>query len=251
MKFSVCIDAVYSGKDFVNSMREVKSLGYDAIEFWEWWSKDIDKIDAARKELSLEVAALCTKFVSLTDPSKRSEYLAGLKETISVAKKLGCKTIISQVGDELKGASREEQHNSLVDGLKNAATLLEGEDLTLVIEPLNLTVDHAGYYLWESDEAGEIIAKVGSPYILMLFDIYHQQIMEGDVTRRSIKHLKAIGHMHAAGTPGRHELDIGELNYHYIFSALKEAGYKGYVGFEYFPKREAKDGLYILNKLER
>jgi len=245
MKYSICIDAIYSGKDFIESMKEVKSLGYDAIEFWEWWSKDIDKIDLARKELGLHVAALCTKFVSLVDPSKRDEYIAGLKETLPVAKKLGCKTIISQVGDEVQGLSREEQHQSLVDGLKVAAPLLESEDLTLVIEPLNLTVDHAGYYLWQSDEAGDIIAKVGSPNVLMLFDIYHQQIMEGDVTNRSIKHLKAIGHMHAAGTPGRHELDIGELNYNYIFNAINEAGYTGYIGFEYFPKREAKDGLSV------
>ena len=245
IKLSVCIDAVYSGKNFIESMREVKALGYDAFEFWEWWNKDIEQIDAARKELNMQVAALCTKFISLVDPSVRDKYMEGLKETIPIAKKLGCKTIISQVGDELIGVSREKQHESLVCGLKEAAPLLEAEGLTLVIEPLNLTVDHAGYYLWESDEAGDIIAKVSSPNVLMLFDIYHQQIMEGDVVRRSIKHMKSIGHMHAAGTPGRHELDDGELNYTYIFKALKEAGYKGYVGLEYFPTREEKDGLTI------
>jgi hydroxypyruvate isomerase len=243
MKISVCVEAVYNKKDFIASMREVKSLGIDAVEFWSWWDKDIDKINAARKELDLNIAAFCTKMVSLVDPSQRKTYISGLEETVPVAKKLGCKTIISQVGNELPSLSREAQHKSLVKGLKKCSHFLEAEGLTLVIEPLNIRVDHKGYYLWESDEAADIVSEVGSPNVLMLFDIYHQQIMEGDVIRRSIRHLNAIGHMHAAGNPGRNELDSGELNYMAIFDALQSSGYTGYVGLEYFPVREAKEGL--------
>ena len=243
MKLSVCVEALYNGKDFANSMSEIKSLGIDAVEFWSWWDKDIDKMNRARKELDMHISTFCTKMISLVDPSVRPEYISGLKESIAVAKTLGCKCLISQVGNEREGVSREDQHKSLVARLKECAPILENEDITLVIEPLNTTVDHAGYYLWESDEGAEVVHEVNSPKVRMLFDIYHQQIMEGDVIRRSTKHIDSIGHIHAAGNPGRHELDIGELNYRAIFAALDEAGYKGYIGLEYFPLQEAKIGL--------
>ncbi|MCL2462934.1 MAG: TIM barrel protein [Defluviitaleaceae bacterium] len=243
MKFSVCVEAVYNGRDFVSSMREIKSLGYDAFEFWGWWDKDIDRINAARQELDMRAAAFCTRFISLTEPSARQAYIEGLKESVQAAKKLGCDTLISQVGADLPGVPRHEQHKSVVDGLKACAPLLEAEGVTLVIEPLNLSVDHAGYYLWQSDEAAEIVGETASPRVKMLFDIYHQQISEGDVTRRIRKNLDLIGHMHAANTPGRHELDAGELNYRYIFEEIDAAGYDGYMGLEYFPVREPKNGL--------
>jgi len=244
MRYSICLDALYSGKDFIESMREIKSLGFNAFEFWAWWEeKDIDKINTARLELGLEVAAFCTKFVSLVDKTKRDVYIKGLKETIPVAKKLDCKVIISQVGDELKDITRAAQQLSMIDGLKEAASLLEGGDIILAIEPLNTRVDHEGYFMWQSDEAVDILDRVGSPNVKMLFDIYHQQIMEGDIIRRCLKNLDKIVHFHVAGNPGRHELDDGEINYPGIFKALDEAGYSGYIGVEYNPKRDVKEGL--------
>ena len=243
MKLSVCIDAVYNGWDPAEVMRELKTLGVGAVEFWSWWDKDVERIDILRREFDIKICAFCTKMVSLTDSSQRAVYLAGLKETILVAKKLGCGLVISQVGNEITDVPRETQHMSIVDGLKMCAPMLEGEGITLVFEPLNILVDHAGYYLWQSDEAAEIVSEVGSPNVRMLFDIYHQQVMEGDVIRRSIKLLGAIGHMHAAGNPGRRELDIGEINYSNVFTALETAGYAGYVGLEYFPERDPNNGL--------
>ena len=113
----------------------------------------------------------------------------------------------------------------------------------LVIEPLNTYVDHAGYYLWSSDEAFQIVGEVNSPNIKVLFDIYHQQIMEGNIIPRIRKNINSIGHFHAAGSPGRHELDSGEINYPNIFEAIGEAGYTGYIGLEYFPLKDAVEGL--------
>ena len=94
-----------------------------------------------------------------------------------------------------------------------------------------------------SAEAFEIIEEVGSDRVKVLFDIYHQQITEGDLIRNIRENISRIGHFHAAGCPGRHELDTGELNYPNIFHAIREAGYTGYVGLEYFPEKPVLEGL--------
>lgn len=235
MKFSVCIDALWSNVDTVQAMREAKACGVENIEFWCWWDKDIDAVDRARKELGLQIAAFCTRFISLVDRTQHGEYLRGLEETLAVAKKLDCTTVISQVGNELPSLSRAEQHRNLVDGLKACLPLLEEAGVTLVIEPLNTRHNHPGYYLASSDEASEIIDEVASPYVKLLFDLYHQQITEGDIIKRSTAMISKIGHMHCAGNPGRHELSIGEINYSAVFEALNQAGYDKYMGFELFP----------------
>lgn len=242
MKLSVCVDAVYAGKDFLNAVGKVKEAGLDTIEFWSLEGKDIDGLNAYRKKEGINIAAFCTGFISLVDASKRQAYIESLKETIETAKKLGCKKIISQTGADT-GESRQKQHNNLVEGLKACVPLLEESKITLVVEPLNIRVDHKGYYLYSSDEAAEIMKEVGSGYVKMLFDIYHQQITEGDLIRRIREYMPYIGHFHAAGNPGRHELYRSEIDYKNVFSAIKEAGYDGYIGLEYFPEDNPVKGL--------
>lgn len=232
---SVCIDAVFEGKPFYEACKIVKQSGIPAIEFWGWWDKDLDALVKAQKENDLEISACCTKFVSLVDYKERSLYLEGLKASIVVAKKLNTRILISQVGDFLDGVSRENQYQSLVDGLKEAASLLEESGITLVIEPLNDLVDHKGYFLVKSEEAFNIIEAVNSPNVKVVFDIYHQQISEGQLIKNIVSNIDKIGHFHAAGNPGRNELQRGEINYPEVFKAIKETGFKGYVGLEYWP----------------
>lgn len=248
MRFSVCVDALY--QDIYQGMQEVKDCGLGNIEFWSWWDKDIDKLGTEKERLNLEIQALCTRFISLADPSQRRGYIAGLEETLVVAKRLGCKMIISQTGNDT-GMPRNEQHGSVVDGLKECAPMLEAAGITLVVEPLNLRVDHAGYYLSGADEAFEIIEAVKSPNVKVLFDIYHQQITEGDVTRRILKDIDKIGHFHAAGNPGRHELNYSELNYRYILEKIDSTAYPGMIGLEYFPLSDPRQELMRLAELER
>ncbi|EMI56170.1 Xylose isomerase-type TIM barrel domain protein [Rhodopirellula sallentina SM41] len=234
-QLSVCIDAVYEGVDEVEAISRVAQCGVGAFEFWCWWEKNLDRIVKARDDNGLTIASCCTKFVSLVDPTKRDEYLQGLNESIDAAQRIDCKTLISQVGDFRPGVPREEQHQSLVDGLRQAAPMLEQAGITLVIEPLNELVDHVGYYLVRSDEAFEIVGKVGSENVKVVFDIYHQQISEGHVIDRLTRNVNDIAHFHAAGNPGRNELTRGELNYHEIFAAIRKTNYRGYVGLEYWP----------------
>ncbi len=248
MKFSVCIDALFAGKDFAESMEAVKNAGMDTFEFWGWWDKDLKKIKKAKEELDMNIAAFCTKMISLVDASVRKQNLEGLKESIHAAREMGCKTLISQVGNELAGVSRQEQHKNLVEGLEACVPLLEEAGITLVFEPLNTLVDHKGYYLYSSEEAFQIVDEVNSKNVKVLYDIYHQQIMEGHLISRISGNIGRIGHFHAAGNPGRHELDTGEINYGNIFDVIRHSGYEGYVGLEYFPLKDAGEGLKNLLK---
>jgi len=243
LKPSVCIDAVLGQLPFEDALRIVAEAGIDAFEFWGWWDKDLERLLAARDAQKLTISACCTKFISLVDPATRADYLRGLEESIAAAKELDCRTLISQVGDFREGVPRSAQHDCLVEGLIEAAPMLEASGVTLVIEPLNELVDHAGYYLIHSDEAFQIIDKVGSPHVKVVFDIYHQQISEGHLIHNITSNIDKIGHFHAAGNPGRHELTRGEIHYPSVFEAIQQTNYAGYVGLEYWPVDDPAVGL--------
>ncbi len=242
MKFSICTDSVLRNMSTADAIGTAGALGYEAVEFWSWWDKDLASINRSRLENKVNIAAICTRFISLTDSSKRTEYRKGLKETIETAELLDCRCIISQVGGDT-GEAFEIQKRSIRDGLLECIPLLENRDITLVIEPLNTTIDHRGYFLWSSQVAADILDEVKSPRIKMLFDYYHQQIMEGDIIRRSTKLVDKIGHVHVAGNPGRHEPDNGEIAYPQVLKNLLAAGYQGYIGLEYYPSEDPIEGL--------
>ena len=240
---SVCIDAVLADLPINDALQIVADAQIDAFEFWCWWEKDLAQLQAARDKHQLKIAAFCTKFISLVDPATRADYLSGLRESIGAAKQLGCPTLISQVGDFRPGVPRAAQHASLVDGLKEAAPMLEQAGVTLVFEPLNELVDHAGYYLIRSEEAFQIVDEVNSPRVKVVFDIYHQQISEGHLIHNITTNIDKIAHFHAAGNPGRHELTNGEIHYPSVFEAIQATNYEAYVGLEYWPVRDLAAGL--------
>lgn len=248
MKISVCTDAVYMGKSLMEAVDEVKKAGIDAVEFWTWQDKDMDSLFLYKEKNGMQIAAFCTELVSLVDKTVRQEYIEGLKRSIGAAKKVGCKCIISQTGAALP-IDRREQYNSLVDGLKACVPYLEESGIVLAVEPLNTRVDHEGYYLSRSDEAFAIMKEVNNPYVKMLFDIYHQQITEGDLIRRIQEYIPYIGHFHAAGNPGRHELYYSEIDYGKVFEAIKATGYKGYIGLEYFPLDVQSKGMEFAKRI--
>ncbi|MCL7749762.1 hydroxypyruvate isomerase family protein [Halalkalibacter alkaliphilus] len=237
MKLSVCFDAVFFRGDPVESIKAVKEAGCNSVEFWHWRDKDIESIKKTVNELQMEIVAIMTDKVSLTDPKFRDEYVKKCSETIQVAKDLGSNLVITTVGDEILGVPRDIQHQSIVDGLKQCAPMFEEAGITLIIEPLNVKVDlyHKDYYLWSSEEAFQIIEEVGSPNVKVLYDVYHQQISEGNLINTITKNIDKIGHIHGAGHPGRNEITSGEINYKAVIDAIKGTSYQGYFGLEYTP----------------
>lgn len=244
MEYSVCASAVYGGLPLGQAIERISALGYLAYEFWGWWDQDLDLIADAQEKSNIKAVGMCTRMIALNDPKRRSDYIQGLEESIQMAKKLHCKMLISQVGQEMTGVARKVQHNAIVEGLQASAAVLEKAGVLLVVEPLNTRIDHKGYYLDRSEEGFEIIKEVGSPYVKLLFDVYHQQITEGNLIYNLTENIDFIGHIHIAGNPGRHEpLTNSEVHYPTIMRALKAAGYEGYIGLEYFPVMDPDRGL--------
>lgn len=248
MKYSVCIDALYSGEDITETLFSVKAAGFDTIEFWSWPGRDLEKLETGIRQLGMQVSCFCTDGWSLTDPKEWEPYLEGLKRSISVAKRLGCDKLITQAGPERQEISHQEVLSNIAEGLKRCVPILEKNQITLMLEPLNLQVDHPGYSLAHISEALEILEKVNSKQVKLLFDIYHQQITEGNLLSNIRRALPYIAHFHTAGVTRRGELDEGEINYPYLFAKIKEMGYLGYIGLEYTPHREDR-GFGVLPKL--
>ncbi len=244
IKLSVCIDMILIELPFLERMERVKRLGYPAFEFWEWKNKDIDAIIRKKGELGLEIATMMgTGWKQLNTEDARKTFVAEIQASIAAAKRLGSKTLIVTTGLEDKRISRAEQHANYVAALKAAAPFVEQAQLTLVLEPLNTRVDHPGYYLQTAKEGFEILDEVGSPSVKMLFDIYHHQIMEGNVIQDITKNISKIAHFHVADVPGRHEPGTGEINYANVFRAIAASGYQGFVGLEYKPSKSADETL--------
>lgn len=244
MQFSVCVSALFPALSVQQAIARVREAGYDRYEFWGWRGVDVPAVCRAQKAQGVLPAALCTSVFALNDPAMRDAYLRGLADTLAVAGRLGCRTVITQVGQTLARLSRREQAQSILDGLAACVPLLEDAGATLVFEPLNTRFDHPGYFLERSDEAFQIARAVGSPRVKVLFDVYHQQITEGNLIPTLTDNAAWIGHVHIAGHPGRHEpFGANEIHYPAVLAALEAAGYQGAVGLEYFPLLDAVESL--------
>lgn len=249
LNYSVCIDAVFreSKLSFVEAMSVIHRLGYKAYEFWSWKDKDIKRIKEVQKETGLKTAAFCTEFINPGDPEKQQEFLEGLKRSMETAHVLDCGRLIVQAGWEYetaaKGITRDQHRCTFIDTMQKAGDLAAEQKIELVIEPLNLLVDHPGYHLPTSREAFDILEKIDSDNVKILFDIYHQQITEGNLYSNIFDHLNQIGHFHAAAVPGRGPITGGEINYTYLLQELADNGYDGYVGLEYMTAFSAEESL--------
>jgi hydroxypyruvate isomerase len=235
-RLSVCIEALFTDVPFGERLAKVKGAGVDAFEFWGWRGRDLDRLGRIREELGLEVAGFaCDTGGPLVAPGSAERFIPALKESLAAAKMLGCREIVAAVGNELKDLPRARQHENCVEAFRAAAPLCEEAEVTLTIETLNVLVDHKGYYLATSEEGFRMVDEVESPRVRLLFDIYHQQITEGNLIANITGNIAKIGHFHVADVPGRHQPGTGEINYVSVFRAIAAQGYTGFLGLEMWP----------------
>jgi hydroxypyruvate isomerase len=250
MKASVCIEMVYTEYPFLDRIKIAAQQGFDAIEFWNWDNKDMQAILKTSQVENVEIATFqSNRGGTLINPAQRQNFISGIQESLKMAVEMNTKKMFiltDELGDDrsvkfqFPELSEEEKYASVFDGLSELAPLAEKANITLVLEPLNNLVDHAGYWLKNSDIGFDLVRKINSPNIKILFDVYHQQITEGNIIERLTSNLDAIGHVHVADVPGRHQPGTGELNYAIILEKLRESGYKGYVGLEFSPTVDSK-----------
>jgi hydroxypyruvate isomerase len=248
MRLCVAIPCFFKNISFSDAIREVAKLGYDAVETYDWRALDLDEVKSTLDECGVELLSICTTEFRLTNPDYRDAFVDGVRESCAAAKILGARKMITQVGQDT-GAPRADQHKSIVDGLRAAAPVLEENGITLMIEPLNTYVNHPGYYLWSAIEAFEIVKEVASPNVKVIFDIYHQQVMEGNIIPNVTGNLYLIAHLHGAGHPGRNEMQYGESDYKNIIAAIEKAGYTGALGLEYRPLLDPVESLKIAKEI--
>ena len=242
MRLCVPVPCFFGDMELSTAIQKVRALGFDAAETYEWRGQDLDAVKNACAETGVELLSMCTTEFRMTDPAFRKAWLEGLRESCAAARRAGVKRLITQVGQDT-GAPREAQHESIAAALREARPNLEDSGVTIMIEPLNTLVDHKGYYLWSSAEAFALIREVGHPLVKVVYDIYHQQVMEGNIIPSIVNNLDCIAHLHSAGHPGRHELQYGENDYEVIFAAVNKAGYRGACGLEYGPLMDAEESL--------
>ena len=180
---------------------------------------------------------------ALVDSKFHSGFLADVKTGLEYHKVIGNKWATVTSGLSVDYLSLERQAQNVIAGLKKAAELVEGSGLTLVLEPLNVRVDHAGYHVVTSEHAARIIDAVGSDHVKILFDIYHQQISEGNLTNNLDAYWDRIAYLQVGDVPGRKEPGTGEIRYRHLFQHVYEKGYQGLLGMEHGLSVAGREGL--------
>jgi hydroxypyruvate isomerase len=242
LRYSLCIEPVLTEMEIYDRIAIAAGIGFDAVEFWDPSQVDLKKLGQAAASHNIPIC-VCT----LNQPWKyrmnlSSEVvLQNLKTSIAMGKEIGCTAFIALAGD-IEGKF-DSQKNILIENLKRAAEIAVKEGVTLNLEVLNSLVDHKGYYLDSSALGFEIVKCVDCSNIRILFDIYHMQIMEGNLIENIRKNIEWIGHFHSAGVPGRHEHFLGEIHYPNIVSEIDALGYLGYFGVEYWPSYDHPTSL--------
>jgi hydroxypyruvate isomerase len=175
-------------------------------------------------------------------PDRVAEFRSGVERAIDYANSLDCRQLNCLAGIAPAGADAKTLHRVFVDNLRFAADALARHNIRLLIEPIN-TRDIPGFFLSRTQQAQDIIAEVGSDNLFIQYDIYHMQVMEGDLAPTIRKHLGRIAHIQLADNPGRNEPGTGEINFPYLFRYLDEIGYAGWIGCEYKPKTATEESL--------
>lgn len=179
---------------------------------------------------------------SMLDPANHAELIATFKSRIPDAKRLRCKRLLCLAGKQRDDIPVKQQNAYVVECLKRMGDICDAEDMMIVLETLNVLVNHPGYFVSTTAHTMEILEAVDNPRVTMLFDIYHQQISEGNVIRNLTENIDRIGHFHFADNPGRHEPGTGELNYTNVFKAIAATNYQGYVSSEFSPIDKSPEG---------
>jgi hydroxypyruvate isomerase len=256
----VCLETFFSNLDYRQRIESIARLGFRYYEFW-FHDKRFDGSrlhDEARDfdciaELNEKLGLVCTDFIfnhpdagiraALIDKRDRNLILDSLGVMIERAKRIGCRAFISGAGNVVPGLSRAEAMDTMIETLGMAAAICAKDGITLLLEPFNTRVDHPDYFLDSPHDCLAVVKAVDRPNVRVLYDIYHMQIMAGDITAFIRANLPWIGHFHVAGVPGRHEPRASELNYPFIVAEIDRLGYTGGIGLEYWPTTDSATSL--------
>jgi hydroxypyruvate isomerase len=240
---SVMLWTVFTDLPFEERLAKVAEAGYSNVElvgeYSKWSAADFARANAARKRLGIEFDATAGLAHGIADPAGRDALLTELRQALTPMETLGCPAIILLSGNVVPRLTRDAQHRSCVESLKRAAALVEGRQINgqpvrLLLECID-PEENPRYFLSSAAEAIEVVRQVNHPQVQFLYDLYHEQIAEGNLIEKLEKHIDLIGLIHVADVPGRHEPGTGEINYTNVYRKLAQLNYKRMVAMEFHP----------------
>lgn len=240
-KFAVNVEMWWrKEKDYLKRLEAAAALGFSAIELWPWENKDQNAFGDTCERLGLKIAQFTAWGFrpGLNDPKNHNQFVEKIEKSCEVAKKWKCSMMCVVGGDDIKDVSQEKMHENIIEGLKKAAPIAEKHGVTLILEAMNIRVDHKGHCLYGSTPTIKIIKSVDSKFVKINWDLYHMHITEGDLCGhiREGFAADAIAYIQLADHPGRNEPGTGEIHYPRVLKELKALKYTGYVGLECVPK---------------
>ena len=241
LKYAPHLSLVGHIKDEIDRLDYCADWGFKAFEYNGLARKEHKWAEALRKrmdKLGMEMGVFTANpdgwdNTRLVDPSQRQAFLSEIKKAMPYVDIMGNKFVTVLAGNEVPKMTRAQMAVSVIEGLRFAADIAAKHNVTLCVELLNVLVNHPGFFLTRSDDGYEIMTAVNSPNVKMLFDIYHQQITEGNLINNIRQFADKIGTFHVGDNPGRHEPGSGEINYRNVFKAIHEIGHQGFLGMEY------------------
>jgi len=241
----------HAGADPIDQLKFMADQGFTAMEDNGMMGRPVElqeKIAAEMERLGMQMGVFVATgdFQNVTfasnDEEMRNKYLGHLREAVEVAKRVNAKWCTVVPGCFDPGVEWDYQTANTIDNLKRGAEIFEPHGLVMVLEPLNPYRDHPGLFLTKVPQAFMICRSVGSPACKILFDIYHQQITEGNLIPNIDKAWEEIGYFQIGDNPGRKEPTTGEINYRNIFKHIHGEGYDGILGMEHGNSQPGKDG---------
>jgi hydroxypyruvate isomerase len=240
---SVMLWTVFTGLPFEERLAKVSEAGYTNVElvgeYKKWVAADFDRANAARKRLGIHFDATAGLPHGVGDPASRDALIADLREALVPMESLDIPAMIVLSGNVVPDLSHEAQHQSCIESLKRAVALVEGKQIAgqpvrLLLECID-PEENPRYFLQSAAEAIEIVRSVNHPQVQFLYDLFHEQIAEGNLIEKLEKHIDVIGLIHVADVPGRHEPGTGEINYANVYRKLAQLKYQHMVAMEFKP----------------
>jgi hydroxypyruvate isomerase len=240
---SVMLWTVFNHLPFEERLAKVVEAGYTNIElvgeYAKWTQADFDRANEARKKLGVHFDTTAGMKNSVGNPAQRDALVAELGQAMVPMESLACPAMIVMSGNVVPGLSKEQQHQSCIDSLKAAAKVVEGKQINgqpvrLLLENIDQE-ENPRYYLKSSAEGMEIVRAVNHPQVQFLYDLYHEQIAEGNLIEKLEKNIDVVGLIHIADVPGRHQPGTGEINYGNIYKKLAQLNYRHVVAMEFKP----------------
>lgn len=242
-KLSVMLWTVFKNLPFEQRLEKVVEAGYKNVEltgeYKKWSSEEWTRALAKSKELGITFDVTAGLRHGAANPNDRAGLLADVQNELPIMQRLNCPAVIIMSGNVVPGMPREVQHQSCIDGLKQAAALVEGKQING--EPVRLLLENIDpeenpkYFLTSVAEGFEIMRAVNHPQVRLLYDFYHEQISEGNLIEKLEKNIEYTGLVHIADVPGRHIPGTGEINYDNIYRKLADLNYKHTVAMEFLP----------------